>query len=424
MGTAVSQTYIDLVRPPSPRTEPELAVRPWWTRERLRYEGNQLMIAGRSVASLVQEHGAPLAIYDRQRVIANVNRLADAFARTGHSHQVYYAIKSNRFAPILDAVRSTGRCGIDCCSPNEVRLALASGFAPEKISFTGSSISEEDVAAVGGLPIRINIDSISMMHKVGRLFPGRRVGIRVNPQIGVGLSSALTYAGGRPSKFGIYADRFQEALDVAESYGLIVEGVHMHVGSGWLARGLETFLRAVDRLADFAEDLPELRYVNVGGGIGVQHSAEDEPVDLDLYAGSIVSVVSRRLGTHVQVCCEPGDYIVNDSAILAARVTMVEEKGGTNFVGLNVGFNSNPQAAHYGFTQELVHATRGPAPSDARTYFVVGNINEVIDNFHENAKLPFVQEGDVVVMLNAGGYGSSMASNHCLREVARDLMLD
>jgi diaminopimelate decarboxylase len=390
----------------------------------MHYVGSDLYFAGRSVAALVEEHGAPLALYDRQRVLANVHRLADAFARTGHPHQVYYAIKSNRFAPLLDAVRSTGRCGIDCCSPNEVKLALASGFAPEMISFTGSSVSEDDVAAIGHLPIRMNVDSISMMHKVGRLFPGRRIGIRVNPQIGVGLSSALTYAGGRPSKFGIYGDRFQEALDIAASYGLIVEGVHMHVGSGWLARGLETFLRAVDRLADFAEELPALTYVNVGGGIGVQHCAEDDPVDLDLYAGSIVSVVSERLGGHVQVCCEPGDYIVNDTAILAARVTMVEEKGGTHFVGLNVGFNSNPQAAHYGFTQELVHATRGPADDSSPTWFVVGNINEVIDNFHENARLPSVEEGDIVVMLNAGGYGSSMASNHCLRDVARDLILD
>lgn len=382
------------------------------------------MFAGRRVADLVAEYGAPLALYDRQQVQANVHRLADAFARTGQPHQVHYAVKSNRFGPILGAILETGRCGIDCCSPNEVRLALASGFAPEKISFTGSSVSDEDVEAIGHLPIRINVDSISMMHKIGRRFPGRRVGIRVNPQVGVGLSSQLTYAGGRPSKFGIYADRFQEALRVARYYDLVVEGVHMHVGSGWLARGLETFLRAVDRLADFAEELDHVTYVNVGGGIGVEHSAADEPVDLDLYAGGIVEVIRERLGDHVQVCCEPGDYIVNNAGILAAKVSMVEDKGGTLFVGLNVGFNSNPQAAHYGFVQELVHATAGPAPHDARSHFVVGNINEVIDNFHEDARLPDVQEDDVLVVLNAGGYGSSMASNHCMREVARDLMLD
>ena len=417
------QTFLDGYR--GELLEVPAASQPWWTRDRLRYEGDDLYFAGHRVADLVDEHGAPLTLYDSQRVVDNIGRVTGAFARVGQKHQLYFAVKSNRFAPLLATIRATGMCGIDCCSPNEVKLALASGFAPEKISFTGSSVSEEDIRAIGHLPIRINVDSISMMHKVGRLFPGRSVGIRVNPQIGVGLSTQLTYAGARPSKFGIYADRFEEALEVARSYGLKVQGLHMHVGSGWLARGMVTFLRAVERLADFAEQLDEVVYINVGGGIGVAHSADDQPVDLDLYARAISQVVRRRLGTHVEVCCEPGDYIVNDTAIMCAKVTQVEEKGGVVFVGLNVGFNSNPQAAHYGFVQELTHATRGPSAPSQPTHMVVGNINEVIDNFHESAHLPAtLQEGDIVVMLNAGGYGSSMSSNHCMRETARELLLD
>jgi diaminopimelate decarboxylase len=396
---------------------------PWWERDALRFVGEHLTIAGQRVTDLVARHGAPLVAYDRSRIIANVNRLKGALVRSGQPNRLYFAVKSNRFGPVLGAIRSTGVCGIDCCSPGEVMVAINAGFKPEEISFTGSSISEEDVQMIGHLPIRLNVDSISMMHKVGRLFPGRRVGIRVNPQIGVGLSAQLTYAGSRPSKFGIYADRFEEALSVAQSYGLIVEGVHMHVGSGWLAHGLETFLRAVDRLCEFAARIPDLCYVNVGGGIGVPHSADDEPVDLDLYAGSIAGRVRELLGAHVEICCEPGDYLVNDSALLAARVTMVEEKGGAWFVGLNVGFNSNPQAAHYGFAQEMVHAERGLAAHDHRRFIVVGNINEVIDNFHSSASFPDVKEGDVIVMLNAGGYGSSMSSNHCMRRQATEVML-
>lgn len=396
----------------------------WWQRERLHYIGHHLHFAGRCVQDLAERYGAPLLAYDRQRIQHNVGRLADALARTGQPHRVYFATKSNRFGPVLEAIRDTRRCGIDCASPGEVELALAAGFAAEEISFTASAVSEADIERIGGLGIRMNVDSISMLHKLGRRFPGRRIGLRINPQIGVGLSGNLTYAGTRPSKFGIYADRFEEALDVARGYGFVVEGVHMHVGSGWLARGLETFLRAVARLADFAERLPDLAYVNVGGGIGVPHSGTDLPVDLDLYAGSIAEVVRGRLGDHVEICCEPGDYIVNDSAILVASVTMVEEKGGEVFVGLNVGFNAHPQAAHYGFVQEIIHAHRGPARSDDSGYLVVGNINEVIDNFHEDARLPDVREGDVLVMLNAGGYGSSMASFHCMRQPARELMLD
>jgi len=397
--------------------------RPWFEREGLAWDGDHLTFAGHRVADLVAEHGAPCAFYDGARIAANIGRIRSAFKATGHPHRLYYAMKANRFGPVLQAIRQTGECGIDCCSPREVFRAIEFGFAPSEISFTGSSISERDVDLIADLGVRINVDSISMLHKIGRRAPGRRIGLRVNPQIGVGMSSALTYAGHRPSKFGIYADRFDEARRLADSYGLIVEGVHMHVGSGWLARGLETFSRAVSRLADFAQTLPHLTYVNVGGGIGVPHGPDDEPVDLALYASTITNVVRERLGSGIEVCCEPGDYLVNDAGILAAEVTMVEEKGGTLFVGLNVGFNSNPQAAHYGFRQEVVHATRGPAGPGATRCCVVGNINEVIDNFNEDTPLPDIHEGDVLVMLNAGGYGSSMVSDHCMRETARDVLV-
>lgn len=397
--------------------------RGWWERDRLAYQADTLHFAGHAVVDLVEAHGAPALFYDRQRLQANARRLVEAFAKVGQRHRLYYATKSNRFGPVLGALRETGHCGIDCASPGEVKMALAAGFKPENISFTASAVSDEDVAAIGHLPIRINVDSISMLHKLGAVAPGRSIGIRVNPQIGVGMTGNLTYAGQKPSKFGIYADRFDEALDVARRYGFVVKGVHMHVGSGWLARGLETFLRAVNRLADFAERLPALEYVNVGGGIGVPHASDDQPVDLALYAGGIRSVVRERLGEHVEVCCEPGDYLINDTSILASRVTMVEEKGGETFVGLNVGFNAHPQAAHYGFRQEIVHAHRGRSSAEDPAYFVVGNINEVIDNFNEAAHLPFVEEGDVLVMLNAGGYGSSMASYHCMRSPAKEVML-
>lgn len=398
--------------------------RTWWQRERLRFVGKDLYFADRSVAELVREHGSPLTLYDGRRLTANIARVNGAFERAGAKFQLYYAIKANRFGPLLETVRESGMCGIDCCSPGEVALALRSGFAASEISFTGSSISHRDVARVGDLPIRFNVDSISTLHKVGHQFPGRSIGLRINPQIGVGMSSQLTYAGARASKFGIYSDRFEEAMRLARSYGLQVDGVHMHVGSGWLARGLETFVRAVERLCDFAEEIEGLKYINVGGGIGVPHGPADEPVDLDLYARTITRIVHQRLGKDVEICCEPGDYLVNDTSIMAAEVTMVEEKGGTLFVGLDVGFNSNPQAAHYGFRHEVLHTTSGMASPDATRYSVVGNINEVIDVFEHQASLPPVHEGDVLALLNTGGYGSSMQSNHCLRDPAVEMLLD
>jgi diaminopimelate decarboxylase len=408
----------------SPAVDPRQDRGLWWQREHLTYaDGDRLLFAGHDVEALAEKHGTPVQLYDGNRLRENIDRLADAFAVTGHPARIYYAIKANRFAPLVRAMRLHGRTGIDCCSPGEVGLAMEHGFSGPEISFTGTALSDRDIEAIGPLNIRVNLDSISAIHKMGRRFPGRRIGLRVNPQMGAGATPQLTYAGARPTKFGIYGDRFDEALRLAASYGLIVEGVHMHVGSGWLAEGMDRFLGAVDRLCTFASKVPDLRYVNVGGGIGVVHGPQQTPVDVLAYARGLSERVTERLGSDVEICCEPGDYLVNDTCITLAEVTMVEEKGGELFVGLDLGFNSNPQAAHYAFPHEVLSASRGPAGPNARRCSVVGNINEAIDVFSSVARIGDVHEGDIVAVLNTGGYSSSMASNHCLRERATEVLV-
>ncbi|MFT4704315.1 MAG: diaminopimelate decarboxylase [Bradymonadia bacterium] len=399
------------------------AASPWWERERLRYEGERLTFAGHFVDELAPEYGMPTQFIDLRRAVENVRRLDEAFGVSQQPHRVHFAVKANRNRALLEGLRADGICGIDCCSPGEAQLALDVGFSGDEVSFTGTALSDRDVATVGALPIRVNLDSISAIHKMGQRFPGRRIGIRVNPQLGVGGSEQLTYSGKRPTKFGIYADRFDEAMLLAASYGLIVDGVHMHVGSGWLAEGVSSLHAATDRLCGFAKRVPDIRYVNVGGGIGVVHQPRQRAVDLRHYAAGIVTRVREALGPDVEVCCEPGEYIVGDAGIGLAEVTMVEEKGGELFVGLNVGFNSNPQAAHYAFRHTVlpaVHASSGPV---ARVCTVVGNINEVIDVFARGASFRSIKEGDVVAILNAGAYSSSMASDHCLRERAVEVLL-
>lgn len=386
------------------------------------YEGDTLVFAGVPFTELTHAHGGSVLAYDGQRVHDRIDALTSAFDRTGADAQVFYALKANRFASIVEVVRAHGRCGIDACSPAEVRRALDAGFRPDEISLTGTSLSEADIAAVVELPIAINVNSISAIHKLGRHGVHRPIGIRLNPRIGVGATASLTYAGALPTKFGIYPDRIAEAARLAESYGLEIEGVHMHVGSGWMADGLPTFLRALRLMLQLALPLGPLRYVNVGGGIGAAHGPMESPVNLELYGAAVTSAVNQEF-PGARVACEPGEFIVGDAGVLGATVTEVEEKGGVLFAGLNVGFNSNPQGAHYGFAHGVLHASRAPAHSVEHTYCVSGNINEAIDIFNPSAVVPELHEGDVVAVLNAGAYSSSMASDHCLRERAPEVMV-
>jgi diaminopimelate decarboxylase len=266
------------------------------------------------------------------------------------------------------------------------------------------------------VPCVLNLDSLSALRRVGARARGRHIGLRVNPQIGTGYSEKLTYAGDKPTKFGIYADRFEDALCEARAHGLEVRGLHFHVGSGWLRAGLPTFLEALRRAADLGRRVSGLEYVNVGGGLGIPLQESDHPVDLDAYAAGI----ARHLGPlGVTVHLEPGDFLVKDAGLLLVEVVTVEEKGGVTFVGVDCGFNAYCLPSVYRFHQEVVLCRAADAPPTIRCT-VAGHINEAGDLFSEGCPLPEVREGDLLAFLNAGGYAASMASYHCARPHAAE----
>ena len=392
---------------------------PWWARPGLEVRGGQLHMAGRSAVDLARELGTPLYVYDPARLEANALRLEAALNRAGVRHRLLYALKANRHPAILYRLRGMGRIGIDACSPNEVMLALQSGWKPEEISFTGTNLSGRDLDRILALPLVVNLDSLSAIRRVGARSPGRPIGLRLNPRVGTGYSEQMTYAGDKPTKFGIYEERLGEALEQAARHDLQVRGLHFHIGSGWLRDSIGHFLEAVERVARIAGRLKGLEYVNVGGGLGVPVAPTDQPVDLDAYASGL----AHHLGPPgVTVTCEPGDFLIKDAGVLLVEVVTVEEKGGVTFVGVDCGFNAFCLPVLYHFAQEVVLCRAADSPA-AIECTLAGHINEAGDLFAENCRLPEVREGDILALLNAGGYGAAMASNHCSRPHAQELAL-
>jgi len=393
---------------------------PWWTREGLEALSGRLHFAGRDAEKAAREHGTPLYLYDPTRLDVNVGRLCAALDRAGVRHRILYALKANRHPAFLSRFRALGSVGVDVCSPNEVSLALESGWKPEEMSYTGTNLSDRDLDVILTQPVVLNLDSLSAIRRVGGRAPGRSIGLRVNPEVGTGYSAQLTYAGEKPTKFGIYADRFAEALEEARRHRLKVQGLHFHIGSGWLSAGLETFLEAVRRAADLARLVPGIAYINVGGGLGIPLQPSDRGVDLAAYA--------RGLALHltpldVTVFLEPGDFLVKDAALLLVEVVAVEDKRGVRFVGVDCGFNAYGLPAMYHYHQEVVLCRAADHPS-TMTCTVAGHINEAGDLFAEGCRLPEVREGDVLAFLNAGGYAASMASYHCARPAAAELVVE
>jgi len=211
----------------------------------------------------------------------------------------------------------------------------------------------------------------------------------------------------------------------AARHDLTIDTIHFHAGSGWLGeKRLAAFESALVRVADIVASLiadgHRIGEVNAGGGLGVPARPAERPVDLDAYA----AVIARHLGPlGVAVGCEPGDFIAKDTAILLGEVVTVEDRSATRFVGLDLGWNVNCSYFIYRYAQEIVVCRAADAPR-TEIVTVAGHINEAGDVFAEDYPLQPVAEGDIVAILNAGGYHEAMSSTHCLRPMAEAIFLD
>jgi len=394
----------------------------WWQRDDLGYRAGRLHFAGRDLQALAAQTGTPAFVYSAARVRANLGRLQAALTAEGVPHRVFYAIKANRFRPLLRAMQAWGLCGIDVCSPAELRYAIELGFEAADISFTGHAVSNSDLDALARHPeVHVNCDALSTIRRLGERCPGRSIGIRVNPRVGAGYNDRLHYAGARPSKFGIYRDRFDEALELAARYGMKVTQVHFHFGYGYLTRDLPQFEEALANAAWFIDRCPDIDTLDVGGGMGAPITPEHPPLDLGRWAALIARATrSRNLKVHL----EPGDYLMKDAGALLCEVNTVENKGGVNFAGVDAGLNLQNLWAYYQTPFVVAPLALRAAGEECATYTVTGNINEAIDVLAEDVVLPRLHEGDFVALLNAGGYGSAAASNHCMRGNFSEHLLD
>lgn len=373
-----------------------------------------LTLDGVDVSSLAERHGTPLYVYGRQTLSRRFDELERAGASLGRPFEIRYAMKSNRFGPVLDLVRERKTLKVDTCSPREVERALTHGFAPHELSLTAGMLSQRDLAQVARYGVKPNLDTFSVIRRWAHT-PGRKldnIGLRINPEVAVGWGEEPKLAYGN-SKFGFDQDKVLEAAAFARDHGLVVDEVHMHLGWGLQRSAAATVGLAFGRLAELARAIPTVTTVNVGGGLCWRHRPSDDPLPLATWADLVRSAMAP-LPPHVGVACEPGTYITSASGVLVVEVTTVERRKGGTWIGVDAGHAVNVFAAHYGIPM-VIFPVAEPLRPLTTTVHIGGNINEANDVFARDRAFPEVAEGELLALWPAGGYGASMASDHCLR---------
>ena len=381
---------------PAPARTPRPA--PWWTGKR------------QALLDRAPQTGG-LYVYDLETVSAR----ARAVAGLSSLDRAFYAMKANNHPAILRAIRAAG-LGFECVSPGEIaRLdAVFPDLDPSEILFTPNFAHRSEYEAARARGVNLTIDGLHPLEAWPHVFAGAEVILRVNPDRPRGHHQHVKTAGPK-AKFGVPLADLDAARDAAARAGARVVGLHAHAGSGVIEPGHWREIGAI--LARAAELFPDVTLLNVGGGLGVPESL-DAPA-LDLARVDLDLAALKKAHPRFALWMEPGRYPVAEAGVLIARVTQVKTAFGARFIGLGTGMNSLIRPALYGARHEIVNLTRlGEAPAGLAS--IVGPICESADLLGAERLLPHTEEGDVLLIADAGAYGAVMSSRYNLREPASE----
>lgn len=396
-------------------------------KEPLESRGNQLFIDGVSAKKLAEKFDTPLYVISETRIRRNFQRLQSALKQHYEKVKIFYAAKANSNLAVLKILESEG-ANVDTVSPGEVLMALTSGFTPDRIIFTGTSVRKDELKFLSDSNVTVNIDSLSQLNRLLKIAIPEVLSVRVNPEIGAGHHNHVITAG-KHTKFGLWEKDAVTAYETAKHAGVKKFGIHMHIGSGIL--DVKPFVSALDRFLLVARKIHEqtgadFEFVDVGGGIGVPYKPEDKEINLQAYAEKVLSLFKNKtkqygLGEPF-FCVEPGRFIVADASILLTAVNTVKVTPYRKFIGVDAGFNTLVRPAMYGSYHHIVVANKVDARAEEK-YDVVGPICESGDVLAKDRSLPKIDEGDLLAILNAGAYGFAMSSQYNARPRAAEVLV-
>jgi diaminopimelate decarboxylase len=374
-------------------------------------ERGHLEVAGCDVVELAAELGTPAYIYAEDDMRGRAAAYREAFERRIEDFEVLFASKS---LPCTAAYRLFAEEGlsVDVASGGELHMALRAGFDPARIHMHGNNKSDEEIlfAARAGVGHLI-LDSFDEIERCERLLDGPQdVLVRITPGIKPSTHDYVQ-TGQLDSKFGfgledgLAAGAIERVL-ASERLNLV--GLHAHIGSQIFE--LEPYRLAIRAIGELAGEW--CRLVNIGGGLGIAYTAEDEPPSIDAYVEVKVRGVAETFGDGVRVLVEPGRSLVGNAGVTAYRVGTVKEISGVRtYVAVDGGMSDNLRPMLYGSRYEALIADRAAGAPDTLVT-VAGMHCESGDVLIRDTMLASPAVGDTLVTPATGAYGYATASNY------------
>jgi len=330
---------------------------------------------------------------------------------------LHYAMKANPFPPLLR--RMVGLAdGIDIASGGELRIALAAGAAPDKISFAGPGKRDDELQQAIQAGVTINIESPGECARALQIANSAdrkpRLAIRVNPDFDLKGSGMKMGGGAKP--FGMDIELVAPTVKKLIDAGAEWRGFHIFAGSQALSADaiIETQSQTLDLAARLAKTIgrsPD--HVNLGGGFGIPYFPGDEQLDI-VKVGRALSARLEHLPdilSNTQCAIELGRYLVGEAGVYLTRIVDRKESQGQVFLVTDGGLHHQLAASgNFGTVVRRNYpaaiANRFESEPD-ETVSIVGCLCTPLDRLSDNAAMPKTDVGDVVAIFCAGAYGAT-----------------
>jgi len=380
---------------------------------------------GNQPEALVAQYGSPLYVYNEDILRKSMRTLKGLIKK--YPYTANFSMKANSNLSILKIALDEG-LNCDAMSEGEIRLLQKAGFPSERIIFVPNNVSAEELEYAIDNNIIISLDSIDQLDLYGRLNPGSRCAVRLNPGVGAGHHEKVVTAG-KNTKFAITDDQLDEMFEVADKYDLKIIGITQHIGS--LFMDPDPFLKAVENLLHMADRFGRLEFIDFGGGFGVPYhkvSEDEQPFDFETFEirfEEIVDSFVKKEGYVPMFKTEPGRYTCCEGGVLLGRVHAVKNNADKKFAGTDIGMNILARPTLYGSWHdlEIIRDNKVITDGEREIVTVTGNICESGDILAKERDLPVIKTGDLVCVLDAGAYGFSMASNYNQRLRPAEVMI-
>lgn len=379
---------------------------------------------------LARKYGTPLYVYSATTIHQRYEAFDAAFRVIPHT--ICYSVKANSNLSILRLLAGKG-CGFDVVSGGELeRVLMADRRAARRVVFSGVGKTRQELtAALKARILLFNVESESELWALaecaGKLRTTAPVAFRVNPDVAAQTHPYIS-TGLRKHKFGVSITEARTLYARASGVRYLkVRGVSVHIGSQ--ITDAAPFGEAMTRVADLVEELREdghhIDYIDAGGGLGIFYDkphSSDFPRQAAEYARAL-SAPLQNLG--VRLLLEPGRSIIAPAGALLTSVVYKKANDGKRFLVVDAAMNDLIRPALYGAYHEIVPVTQKTEEHvETEIADIVGPVCETGDFFARDRKLPVVEEGSLLAILDAGAYGMVLASNYNTRPRPAEVLVD